>query len=170
MSIKKITSKKKKKPKKRKKRKRKEEAGNTCPVNKIYIYIYIYIKEAGNVGKKKSVKKSNLDEGAIILGHFCLKMMSNFSLQFSLHFGENFLVNQERKHMSSTIYFPSSPPNQTHSKKVFLLIFSPKFSIHPISLSNKYTLKLHSFYIYQPLSMHSHACSKALLLFWEKIN
>ena len=42
MSIKKITSKKKKeKPKKkRKKRKRKEEAGNTCPVNKIYIYIY----------------------------------------------------------------------------------------------------------------------------------
>ena len=41
MSIKKITSKKKKKAKKkRKKRKRKEEAGNTCPVNNIYIYIY----------------------------------------------------------------------------------------------------------------------------------
>ena len=39
-----------------------------------------------------------------------------------------------------TIYFPSFLSNQTHSKKVFLLIFSSKFSTHPISPQNKYNL------------------------------
>jgi len=45
----------------------------------------------GNVGKKerkKSVKKSNVGEGAIVHEHFRPKMMPNFSLQFSFHFGE----------------------------------------------------------------------------------
>ena len=67
--------------------------------------------------------------------------MPNFCLQFSLHFGENFLVGLRRKHLDPTIYFPSFPPNQTHSKKVFLPIFSSKFSIHYISPLNKHTLK-----------------------------
>ena len=49
------------------------------------------------------------------------------------------LVGLERKHMSHTIYFSSFLPNQTHSKKVLLSIFSLKFSIHTIS-PNKYTL------------------------------
>ena len=38
--------------------------------------------------------------------------------------------------------FSFLPPNQTHSKNVFLLVFSPKFSIPPISLPNKHILKL----------------------------
>ena len=46
-----------------------------------------------------------------------------------------------RKHLSPTIYFPSSSPNQTHSKKVFLSIFFSKFFIYSISLSNKHTLR-----------------------------
>ena len=116
---------------------------------------------------------------AIAHWHFCPKMMSNFFLQFSLHFGEkifwqdwrentqvnvqeerkrkkkneaeqrrqaeflskndfqffsssfspfwgeNFLVGLRRKHLGFTIYFSSSPLNQTHSKK-----FSFPFSIH----------------------------------------
>ena len=66
-----------------------------------------------------------------------------FSLQFSLHSWEkNFLVGPGRKHMDPIIYFPSSSPNQTHSKKIFLLIFSSKFSLHPISHPNKHTLKV----------------------------
>ena len=34
--------------------------------------------------------------------------------------------------------FPSSPPNQTHSKKVFFPNFSTKFFFHPISPPNKH--------------------------------
>ena len=52
----------------------------------------------------------------------------------------SFLPILEKKHSSSTIYFPSSPANQTHSKKVFIHIFSPNFSIHLISPPNKHTL------------------------------
>ena len=51
------------------------------------------------------------------------------------------LVCSGRKHQGPSIYFPSSPPNYTRSKKVFLPIFSPKFFIHPIWLPNKHTLK-----------------------------
>ena len=57
---------------------------------------------------------------------------------FSPFWGENFLVGPERKHLNPTIYFPSSPPNETHFKKVFFPIFSPKFFIHPISPPNKH--------------------------------
>ena len=63
-------------------------------------------------------------------------------LVFSSFLGENFLVGSRRKYLSLTIYFPSSLSNQTHFKKVFLPIFSPKFSIHPISPPNKHTLSL----------------------------
>ena len=48
---------------------------------------------------------------------------------FSLHFGENFLVSHERKYLSPIIYFSSSLLNQTHSKKIFLSILSPKICI-----------------------------------------
>ena len=68
---------------------------------------------------KKNVKKSSMGESAIVHGHFYPKMMYNFSLQFSLYFGENFLIGQERKYMDPTIYFSFSLPNQTHSKKIF---------------------------------------------------
>ena len=53
----------------------------------------------------------------------------------------NFLSILRRKHLDPPIYFPSSPPNQTHSKKVFLPIFFRKFSIHPISPLNKHILR-----------------------------
>ena len=59
MSIKKITSKKKKKKRRQ----------STLPIP-----------------KKKSVKKSNMSEGTIVHRHIHSKMMSNFSLQFSLYF------------------------------------------------------------------------------------
>ena len=60
---------------------------------------------------------------------------------FSQFWGENILVGPGRKYMGPTIYFPSSLPNQIQFKKVFLLIFSPKFYIHPISPPNKHNLK-----------------------------
>ena len=41
-----------------------------------------------------------------------------------------------------TIYFPSSLSNQTHSKKVFIPIFFPKFFFHLTSPPNKYTLRV----------------------------
>ena len=63
-------------------------------------------------------------------------------LVFSLFLGKNFLIGSGRKHLDPTIYFPFSPLNQTHSKKVFLPIFSSKFSIYPISPLNKHTLNV----------------------------
>ena len=53
-----------------------------------------------------------------------------------------------RKHLDPTIYFPSSPPNQTHFKKVFLPIFSPKSFIHSISPPNKHMLVQISAHLY----------------------
>ena len=68
----------------------------------------------------------------------------------------SFLSILERKHLDTTIYFPSSLPNQICSKKVFIFIFFPKFSIHLISPSNKHTLSqvvchlAHCNYLYNP--------------------
>ena len=64
--------------------------------------------------------------------------------QFSPHFGENFLVGLERKHIDSTIIFLSPSPNQILSKKFSPLIFSPFFfcSILPKIHSTKHTLKV----------------------------
>ena len=86
--------------------------------------------------KKKGVKKSNVHTGpcANSQRHFCLISSLIFFLQFSFHFGENFLVDPERKHLGLNIYFPPSSPNQTHSKKIFIFIFSKKKNfIYPIS-------------------------------------
>ena len=74
-----------------------------------------------------------------------IKQPHFFPSVFSPFLGENFLVGLERKHLSSTIYFPSSPPNQTHFKNVFLLIFSSNFSINAISPPNKHTLRVRFF-------------------------
>ena len=49
-------------------------------------------------------------------------------------------MDSERKHLGPTIFFSflSTQPNTL--QKVFLPIFSPKFSIYPISPPNKHTL------------------------------
>ena len=69
-----------------------------------------------------------------------IKQPHFLSLVFSLFWGENFLVDPKRKHLNLTIYFSSFSPNQTHFKKVFIPIFSPKFFIHSTSPLNKYNL------------------------------
>ena len=107
------------------------------------------------------LKDSYLFKMAESVISFCLKIFSNSAIlnrwesfsrmvdhvtclpwgpyNFS-HFRENFLVGPRRKHLCPAIYFLSSLHNQTHSKKVFISIFPPKFSIYSISPSNKYTL------------------------------
>ena len=50
-----------------------------------------------------------------------------------------------KKNLGPTIYFPSYLSNQIHSKKVYLPIFFPKFSIHLISPPNKHTFFLFLF-------------------------
>ena len=69
------------------------------------------------------------------------KKMHFYSI-FFLFWEENILVGLGRKHLGPTIYFPSFPPNQIHSKKVFFPIFSSKFSIHPVLPPNKHILRL----------------------------
>ena len=49
---------------------------------------------------------------------------------FSPFWRENILAGPGRKYMGLTIYSPSFPPNQIHSKKVFLPIFFPKFFVY----------------------------------------
>ena len=89
--------------------------------------------------KKKKRKRKELYELPICTCtyvFFSIKQLHFLPSVLSPFWGGNFLVG-----LGSTIYFPSSLPNQTHLKKVFILIFSPKFSIHPISPSYKHTLK-----------------------------
>ena len=103
-------------------------------------------KGRGNMpGKeKKKIKNKNWQrQCASAYKHFRPLSSLILSLQFSLHFREkNFLVGSKRKHLDPTIYFPSSSPNQTHSQKDFLPIFSTKFSIHLISPPNKHILRV----------------------------
>ena len=72
-------------------------------------------KNKNNGSERSGKKKKNGARDR----HFCPLSNHIFSLQFSLHFGEKTFGDPKRKHLGSTIYFPSSPPNQTHSKKFF---------------------------------------------------
>ena len=94
--------------------------------------------------KEKRTKKGQPDEAHVHLHigiFYNLEKMHPYPV-LSLFWEENILVSLRRKHLSPTIYFPSSPSNQTHSKKVFLPIFFLKFSIHPISPQKNHTLKV----------------------------
>ena len=130
--------KKKKRKKKKKKKKKKEEA--TCSLPR---------KAQKNKGKGKKKKKKKkgrqLSMCKCTWTFLSIKQPHFLSSVFSLFWRENFLVSPRRKHPSPIISFPFSPPNQTHSKKVFIHIFSPKFSIHPILPPNKLTLEIFSF-------------------------
>ena len=55
-----------------------------------------------------------------------------FPSVFFSFLGESFLIGLGRKHPGHTTYFSSFPPNQTLQKKIFLPIFSSKFSIYHI--------------------------------------
>ena len=92
---------------------------------------------------------------AIVHGHFHPKMMSNFYLQFSLFWKENFFVGRERKYLVyHLLSFLLTQPNTL--KKVLFPIFSPKFFIYPISPQNKHTLTLFflcSFSYFSPLEV-----------------
>ena len=79
-------------------------------------------------------KKKQLEEN---IGIFVNQEKIHPHSVFSPFWRENILVGLGRKHLGTTIYFPSSLPNQTHTKKVFLPIFSPKFSVHPYFSSNQ---------------------------------
>ena len=85
--------------------------------------------------KKKKERRGNLKKPMCT----CIWAFLSIKKKFILLSFLSILVGLERKHMSHTIYFSSFLPNQTHSKKVLLSIFSLKFSIHTIS-PNKYTI------------------------------
>ena len=94
--------------------------------------------------KRTKKKKGQPDEAHVHLHigiFYNLEKMHPYPV-LSLFWEENILVGLRRKHLSPTIYFPSSPSNQTHSKKVFFPIFFLKFSIHPISPQKNHTLKV----------------------------
>lgn len=95
------------------------------------------LKKLTNKNKKSNVKPMcKLHKGIFVI------QPSYFPSQvFSLFWRENFLVGLRRKHLNLTIYFSFSLLNQTHFKKVSILIFSPKFFIHLISRPNKHILK-----------------------------
>ena len=70
---------------------------------------------------------------------FCSLSSSIFSFSFLFIFGRKHFCRSREKIFGPTIYFPFSSPNQTHFKKVFILIFSQKIFIYPILPSNKHT-------------------------------
>ena len=109
----------------------------------------------GKHKKRKKKRKKKKEKNGMNLAHATQAFLSikhaNFPPIFSQFWGKIFLVGLGRKHLSSKIYFSSSPLNQTHSNEVFLLIFFPKFSLYHISPSNKHTLKVLKFgYVLHP--------------------
>ena len=124
---------------KKKKKKKKKKKRQCCKKN----------KKEGNFTycpgerEKKNKNKGNLKSPcACAHEHFCQKKKNHPHSIFSSFWEENILVDLRRKHLDPTIYFSSFLPNQTHSKKVFLPIFFPKFSIYNVSSPNKHTLKV----------------------------
>ena len=97
-----------------------------------------WTKPAQGIKKKKS---NELDRP------MCTYLLNSSHSVFSLFWRENILVGPGRKYLGPTNFFPSPPSNQTPTKKAFIPIFSPKFSIHPISPPNKHTLKVQSLFI-----------------------
>ena len=88
--------------------------------------------------KGKKQKANTLEIWRWILRVFLeAHFMSFFFSVFSPFRRENFLMGQKRKHLSPTIYFPSSSSNQTHSKKVFLLSFFSKAFHHSYFISKQ---------------------------------
>ena len=82
-------------------------------------------REATSKGKKKKKEKKN-EEDQCGQAHPQYQDVQFFTSVFSPFLGENFCLR--RKHSSPTIYFPSSPPNQTHSKKFSFLFSFESFS------------------------------------------
>ena len=102
-------------------------------------------KEKRKKGKKEKKKKRVRGNGLDKPRCKCTCAFLSFtyyipSTQFFLHFRENILVGLQRKQLDPTNFFPSPHSNQTLTKKVFLSIFSLKFSIYLISPPNKHTL------------------------------
>ena len=97
------------------------------------------------------------------MGIFVIYLSNSFYSIFFLFWREIFLVGPKRKHPGPTIIFLSPLPNQTPSKKFFLLIFSPFFSIIPKIHSTKHTLTLIQLSA-SPLKPHPHALSPSLTL------
>ena len=136
-----VTAQKRKSKKKKKKRKKKEEEKNkkkrkTKQIKKATRH------RVTDQGRRKKKHKGNLKKPMCICTWAFLtikKFFYHYSVFLSFQ-RANILVGLSRKHISFTIYFSSFLSNQTHSKKVFISIFSQKFSIHHVLPPNKHTL------------------------------
>ena len=135
MSQKKIT---KQGPKKKKKKKKEEEEEEERQLPRKNKKQNKTTKNGNSTAqwRRKKKKKGNLKKT-------CIWAFLSIKKKFIPFIFLPILVGLERKHLSPIIYFPSSLSNQIYSKKVFLPIFSPKFSIHLFHLKQTHP-KLYS--------------------------
>ena len=68
--------------------------------------------------RKEKEKQSNMEKPCT-WAFLSKNDVQFFPSIFSPFWRENVLVGQGEKHLDPTIYFPFSPPNQTHSKKFY---------------------------------------------------
>ena len=163
MSKKTITSKQNKKKQKNKKTKKKQKEKKRIFLNKNN-------NNNNNKNKKHKRQKKKIkgwrramyrwSPYASTHGHFHHLTIKHFPPCFLPILGRKFLDGLERKHPHPTIIFPSSPPNQTLSKKFYFLIFFPSFlkstlPMYNIKNKNKKKKKIH---------IESH-CNKYSLVF-----
>ena len=102
---------------------------------------YGQLKQKSDKPKKKKKRNWINCPCASAHGHFCPLSNLIFSLQFSLHFEKKtfWQARGENTRTPLFIFLPSHTTKHT-PKKIFLSIFFPKFSIHPILPPNKHTL------------------------------
>ena len=102
-------------------------------------------KERASGRRKKKASGHGQNPYALAQAFFS-SQVHFFSSSFLPFQGENFLVGPVRKHQGPTFSFPSSPPNQTHSKKFPLLIYIYssflKFTLPNIPLVNVWIQRL----------------------------
>ena len=94
---------------------------------KIYIYIYIYghrtkkrqFKRKKNKKREREREKHGQSPCATAHGHFRPKMIHNFSLQFSLHFGKKKLFGMPKEKISRPRHLFSHPTKYIPKKFPF---------------------------------------------------
>ena len=111
-----------------------------CPLNSLIFSFQfsLHLEEKTFWCTKRGKKKKK----GIGHEHFCPLNSPIFSFQFSLHLEEKTFWWAWRENTQVHYLFSFIPTQPNTLKKVFLPIFSPKFSIHSISPLNKHTLTI----------------------------
>ena len=101
-------------------------------------------------------------------GHFCSLSNLIFSLQFSLHFGENFLVDSEKKDLGPPFIFLTLHPTK-HTQKSFSSHSLSKV-FYPLYFTSKQTHSKNKVSIFNSILGRNLKCLVYLQISWRELH